>query len=157
MYKLLIIIFLLSTQVSYAQYQTSDFESFDSLQGVWERETKKGKSQEIWEIVDKSTLKSKTINIIGMDTILSETVILQWKENEIFYTVTTIGQNSEKPIAFKLISNANHRFVFENKTHDFPSRIIYDLTEKNKLNATIEGEINGDERKINFNFLKLNR
>ncbi len=155
MYKVQIIIFLLSTQVAYAQYQTSDFENFNALQGVWERETKKGKSQEIWEIVDKSTFKSKTININGMDTVLSETVILQLKENEIFYTVTTIGQNNEKPVAFKLISNANDRFTFENKTHDFPSRIIYDLAEKNKLNAVIEGEINGVERKINFNFFKI--
>lgn len=55
------------------------------------------------------------------------------------------------PTAFTLVENTGARAVFENKTHDFPQRIIY-AREGDMLTAAIEGEINGEQRGMQWRF-----
>lgn len=43
---------------------------------------------------------------------------------------------------FTMMSNEDHRVVFENMAHDFPQRIIY-RRDGSRLHAAIEGVING--------------
>lgn len=44
---------------------------------------------------------------------------------------------------FQLVALEGKRVVFENPTHDFPTRILYWLTEDGRLHARIEGEQDG--------------
>jgi Domain of unknown function (DUF6265) len=45
---------------------------------------------------------------------------------------------------FRAIENAKNRVVFENKDHDFPTRILYWLGADAKLHARIEGKMHGE-------------
>jgi len=62
------------------------------------------------------------------------------------YTAIPSGQAQA---SFTLISDSDREFVFENKSHDFPQRIIYKANNE-KLLARIEGSINGQSRQIDF-------
>ena len=50
---------------------------------------------------------------------------------------------SAPPTPFKLVEMEARRVVFENKTHDFPQRILYWLDGREVLHARIEGTRNG--------------
>ncbi|MBK9423718.1 MAG: hypothetical protein IPN54_06270 [Bacteroidetes bacterium] len=65
----------------------------------------------------------------------------------IYYIPTVTNQNDGVPIPFKLITSEAGVFVFENPTHDFPTKITYKTDQKNKLSASISGKINGEEKK----------
>jgi len=48
------------------------------------------------------------------------------------------------PTPFRMVSRADRRVVFENPQHDFPTRILYWLTEDGALHAKIEGTRGGE-------------
>jgi hypothetical protein len=50
---------------------------------------------------------------------------------------------SAPPTPFKLVEMESRRVVFENKTHDFPQRILYWLDGQEVLHARIEGTRSG--------------
>jgi hypothetical protein len=62
-------------------------------------------------------------------------------------------ENKEET-AFKLIKSSANEIVFENPAHDFPQRIIYKLTKPDSLAARIEGTMNGQQRGIDFPFVR---
>ena len=43
-------------------------------------------------------------------------------------------------------------YIFENKEHDFPQRIVYENQGKKEMLASIEGELNGKSRKSEFRY-----
>lgn len=51
--------------------------------------------------------------------------------------------NGAPVTSFKLVRLEARRVVFENPTHDFPTRILYWLTADGRLHARIEGEEGG--------------
>jgi hypothetical protein len=52
-------------------------------------------------------------------------------------------QGNAAPTEFHAIEITASRVVFENKTHDYPQRIIYQRRGKSSLDAHIEGTLNG--------------
>ena len=90
------------------------------------------------------------------DTVFSESISLELRENELFYIPTVGDQNNAQPINFKFISIENNEIIFENKEHDFPQRIIYKNPESDSLYARVEGNDNGKFRKEEF-FMKRSR
>jgi len=60
------------------------------------------------------------------------------------------GEGSPFENALYMISNS-----FENKAHDFPNMITYELTSDDQLVATIQGILNNKPEKISFNYLKI--
>ncbi len=63
-------------------------------------------------------------------------------------------EENKEETAFRLTNFSSRRAIFENPTHDFPQRIIYKLITTNRLNARIEGVINGNARGIDFPFVR---
>lgn len=61
---------------------------------------------------------------------------------------------NKEDTTFKLVRSATGELVFENPTHDFPQRIIYKLAGE-KLNARIEGTMNGKSRGIDFPYARV--
>jgi len=68
------------------------------------------------------------------------------------YTAIPSGQ---KQASFTLISDYDLEFVFENKEHDFPQRIVYKADNENLL-ARIEGVVNGQTRKLDYPMTRVN-
>ena len=88
--------------------------------------------------------------IVNHDTIFSEKISLENRAGGLFYIPTVNNQNNGQAVSFKLISNTNGEYVFENKEHDFPQRIIYKNPANDSLYARIEGTSKGKFHKEEF-------
>ena len=131
----------------FKQEQRDVFSQLYSLQGTWKMQTKKGFIFEEWKLVNKDYLQENGGMIKGNDTIINERVMLENKEGDIFYTSTVSDQNNKQPVAFSLSSSQNKIFVFENAAHDFPKRIVYELSSGDSLHAWIDdGGVNAKTR-----------
>lgn len=133
--------------------QKDSSKTFAFILGSWEMQTPKGKIVEQWVRNSDKTLSGKSyrINAKG-DSLLTETLKIKKIGKDTFYCSTVTGQNEGKETCFKLIATKVETYVFEDKTHDFPQRIVYQNQGKNDLLAWIEGELNGKSRKSEFRF-----
>ncbi|MCZ4243157.1 DUF6265 family protein [Pedobacter punctiformis] len=131
-------------------------KAFNFLLGSWEMQTSKGKIIEHWKINTDQNLKGESyrINIKG-DSLLTETLTIKKIGKEVFYCSTVTGQNDGKEVCFKLISTKQNTYIFENLTHDFPQRIVYQNQGKDHLLAWIEGAINGQNKKSEFKYKRI--
>jgi len=109
---------------------------------------------EVWSKLNDSILHGINFNINNnSDTIINEFISIV-KRGDIFVFIAKVkGQNDGKEAEFVLSKKSTKRnLIFENKYHDFPKKIIYKFISNTNLKASIEG--NG--KKIEFNFLRLN-
>jgi hypothetical protein len=135
------------------QAQKEPSKTFAFALGSWEMQTPKGKIVEQWMQNPDKTLSGKSyrINAKG-DSVLTETLQIRKVGKETFYCSTVNGQNEGKEVCFKLISTKDQIYVFENPSHDFPQKIVYQNQGKNEMLAWIEGELNGKSRKSEFRY-----
>lgn len=115
------------------------FKSISQIKGGWKMETRKGAIYEEWSLGDNQNLVGNSYKLKNSDTTLLEDLEIQIKANSIYYISKVVDQNEQKPIYFKLIKSKNNIFVFENKQHDYPQRIIYKFVSNDSLVARIEG------------------
>jgi len=156
--NLLLIAILLVGQNLLAQnnnYGITDFRSLDAILGTWKMETRRGPMFEQWTSVNNEKFQGKSFRLNNQDTLVMERIELSISGGSIVYSPIATGQNDGKAVEFKLISNTGNRFVFENKEHDYPQRIIYHFKSKDTLNARIEGTKDGKEMGSNFPYVRL--
>ena len=147
---------LLAGNKSYAQYTIKDFNPLQGLTGSWKMVTKMGSAfYEHWHRVNDSVLQNKSYGINRRDTISQETVQLKLTHGIITYTSTVADQNNQQPVTFTLVKTENGKYVFENKAHDFPQQISYQLIDKNTLHASISGTGKDKFTEILFNFKRI--
>lgn len=144
------LIALLFVSVS-AKTQTKN--NFDWLLGNWKMSSSKGLIIERWEKQNDSLYNGFSALVKQKDTIPEESIELKRVGNDWFFIPTTLHQNEGNPIVFKLIFNKNKEFICENIEHYFPQRINYRLFAKNLL-ASIEGKVNNEFKKTNYNYIK---
>lgn len=151
---LLFVFFLVLSSGSSAQLKTS-LSDFGFLKGSWSMNTSKGRIVELWKMNIDSGMDgiSYAISSTGDSTLL-ETIKLYESAGSIYYEPTGNGAGNDSTVTFKLVSANNKIFVFENKNHDFPQRISYQLQSANKILAWIEGNVNGKFRKIEFPYIR---
>lgn len=61
---------------------------------------------------------------------------------------------SKEDTDFKLVSSKDGEFIFENKQHDFPDRVIY-RPGGNKMTARVEGPYENKRMGIDFSFIRI--
>lgn len=126
------------------------------LLGTWVHESKSQFSKETWIKENDSTLSSYSYTQVGNDTVFAETMLLQQKEGNLFLTAAEADENNRTIVTFNMIPSEKGKFVFENKEHDFPQRIIYTNPTQDSIHAWIEGTINGMSKTVDFYFTKKN-
>lgn len=131
------------------------FSHLGALQGTWSMQTRRGVINESWEKTNDSVYSGKSYRVVNTDTMLLETVQLVKKGNDIFYIPVVTGQNQGQAVSFRLITADRNTFTFDNPEHDFPQRVIYQLTGNNTLQARIEGMDKGSYRKSDFNYTRV--
>lgn len=129
------------------------FEKLYALEGTWKMTTKRGAICEEWKKISDNHLQSKGYFIRGADTLVNERVALTNSKEGVFYTSTVEDQNNKEPIAFKMTSAENNRFVFENPQHDFPKRIVYKFITADSIHAFIDDGTETGKRQ-NFYYKK---
>ena len=135
--------------------QQDVFIDLQQLSGTWMMETKKGAIYETWKRIGKDEMQAKSFKLNGKDTVVLENVRLSKSSDGLFYIPVVSNQNEGKPVSFKMIDSKNKTFVFENKEHDFPQRVIYQLVSKDSIHAWIEGTKNGKEGRSDYYFKRI--
>lgn len=92
-----------------------------------------------------STFSGDSYFINTKDTVHFESIQLVQKAEELTYIATVVGQNNEQPVAFKLTSDTDDTFTFENPAHDYPQKISYKKVSGTSLIASISGKQQGKQ------------
>lgn len=124
--------------------------------GTWQNQTSDGLFTEQWNRKNDSVyLAISTVVVNHKDTVFFESILLEQKSNELFYTVSVKNQNKELPVSFKLVNATANQLVFENPTHDFPTKITYLKISEDSIAASISGLIDGKEKIEQFPMKKI--
>lgn len=141
----IIIIFLFSSFVLIAQDNSFPY----LFTGKWKMDFDKVEIYEEWILVNDNELVGKSYSLKEGVKSVSENLYLKKFADQWAYVAIPLGQT---PTLFTLIEDTGKRFVFENKEHDFPQRIIYEFHKDGKLTAAIEGNKNGEFERREFSF-----
>ncbi|MEO8664979.1 MAG: DUF6265 family protein [Ignavibacteria bacterium] len=152
MFFALFALILLSFNLVKMDYDLEDFVKLYPLEGEWTMPYKDGELVEKWEKKYNKMLEGETIFLKGDEEQQQESIKLFLKDGRIYYTPIKDGKEEDEPVEFSLISNEKRKFIFQNKEHDFPQRIIYELRSNNELVATIEGETSNGPKKIIYRY-----
>lgn len=134
---------------------TASLIQFSWMLGNWENTTADGIFTETWLKTNDTVFTGKGLIVAANDTVFEEDIKLHYDNGNIYYTVTTTGQNNQQPVSFKYIDTIPASYVFENKEHDFPTRIIYQKITADSIVALIEGTVNGKTMKEEFPMRKV--
>ena len=152
---ILLFVFFAQTMAQQPAYSDKEFKPLHGLSGLWKMDSKRGTIYEEWQVRSDSHLSGRSYKLNNNDTMVLENVIITLKGNDIVYTPVVHDQNNQQPVPFKLISCSGNRYVFENKGHDYPQRVIYELVSMNDLRARIEGNKNGKDMGSDFNYIRV--
>lgn len=151
----LLFVFVTISMAQQPVYTNTEFKPLHGLTGLWKMDSKRGALYEEWQVSGDNQLMGRSYKINNNDTIVLENVVISLQGNAIFYTPVVRDQNNQQPVPFKLISYNNNRYVFENKEHDYPQRVIYELVSSSELRARIEGNNKGKESGSDFNYRRV--
>jgi hypothetical protein len=127
---------------------SSSVEDLTWLAGCWASIDGELGSGEQWTLPAGGTLFGVGRTVKNSATVSHE--FLQIRETgagDIEYIARPSGQTGA---TFKLVKLSAGEAIFENLEHDFPQRVIYRLTSSQRLDARIEGEIDGKPRGVDF-------
>lgn len=85
--------------------------------------------------------------IKSRDTLFEENMVLEQRNDSLFYNVSIKGNDETY---FYLTKSSANELVFENPKHDFPTKIAYKLSSKDSIIATIHGKIDGKYKSETF-------
>lgn len=133
------------------------FEKLNKMEwlvGNWEQKLPDGLVSESWIKENDSTFTGKSYFTKEEDTIHLESIVLTQKDDELLYIPTVSGQNNDEPVTFKMKSDIENSFSFENPTHDYPKKITYKKVSDTSLIATISGKQQGKESNESYTMTK---
>jgi hypothetical protein len=129
----------------------SKIKQMEWVIGDWENLSKDGDLYESWSKTDDSTFAGKSFMIVNKDTVYSEKISLELRNNDLNYVAIVSDQ---PPVSFKFTALDKDEMIFENKAHDFPQRVVYKELQTDSLYARIEGSENGKPRQEEFRMIK---
>ena len=122
---------------------------FDWIKGNWSGTSDGASISESWKQLDDNTLAGSGFVVAGKDTVVREIMLIQRVGDQMVFIARI---NDGDPVLFTLRGkNANGEYVFENKEHDFPQRVVY-APGSGKLNARIEGLMDGKAVKEAYSY-----
>jgi hypothetical protein len=130
----------------------SDIAQLSWLSGDWQT-APGGRAQieEHWTQPAGGSMLGMSRTVAGGKTAEFEFLRIEQRENEIYYVAQPKGRCPQTD--FKLTRVNAQEAVFENPTHDFPKRIIYQKTVDDSLTASIDG--GEGTKQMTFAFRKM--
>jgi hypothetical protein len=125
---------------------------FDWLIGTWQGKSGNGEVFENWRRLDESTLVGEGYFVVKNDTVFREMLRIQQIGN--FWTYIPVV-NKNQPVLFTLTKSEKAKWVFENKEHDFPKKIVYEQVADGSMLAWVEGKMLGKTMKEEYRMQKL--
>ncbi|MGL4596444.1 MAG: DUF6265 family protein [Bacteroidia bacterium] len=135
----------------------NSYEKLGALEwmlGNWQGRTPEGLIfSENWERAGANGFTGKGLAISPQgDTVFRESLRIDLIEGVPYY-IATVPENPG-PVLFKMFSDKDQVWIFENKEHDFPQRIIYKLEKQNLLTVRLEGIEKGRPKREELSFQK---
>ncbi|MCA6365157.1 MAG: hypothetical protein IM638_19150 [Bacteroidetes bacterium] len=117
----------------------SDLDKFSWMLGSWSSTDDNGiEFLEHWSKSGSNTFTGTGVAIdVTGDTLFKETLKLELIDGVPYY-VATVPKNPG-PVLFRLAEAEGRKAVFENREHDFPQRIRYELDAQNVLQIRLDG------------------
>jgi hypothetical protein len=115
------------------------------LAGSWAQTQGDRYTQELWTAPRGDTMMGVNRTVQGDRTVAFEYLRMVKTGEGVFYLAGPGGKNP--PTSFKQTAASDHRIVFENPEHDFPTRIEYER-QGDTLRASIHGVQDGKERSM---------
>jgi hypothetical protein len=134
----------------------SDLQDLQWLVGQWKDQLGKNTYYESWKSTNYGTLEGSAsmVNPQGK-TILTEVLRIEKIGSHVVY-IAAVKKN--QPVLFTLIDtseeNNKPKWLFENREHDFPQRIIYTRESPDSLVARVEGVHKGKKEKEEFRLIR---
>lgn len=147
--KLVIMLALISSSIT-----AQDDSIIKLFPGKWKMISDKIEYFEEWEITDESELTGIGFSIEEGDTVLSERLFLKKFDDTWAYVALPSNQNIT---LFALSEFSDNYFIFENKEHDYPQKIIYEFASDGILKAATEGIIDGELMRREFSFKPIQK
>ncbi len=124
------------------------------LLGTWKHETVTSTTFESWRKLSDKTLEGESwrVNKATQQRVFGEALLLAEMGDGIFYLPKT--SDNPLPVAFKLNTSNAKEVVFENAKHDFPQKITYKLNADGSVTALVEGAMNGQQRRLEFQYTR---
>jgi len=141
----IIICFLL---ISYNTYSKNI--DFDWIIGDWSEKINEDTFIENWQKIDDDNYIGVEYYLAGSDTTMKANLKLQKMIDTWIYIAYVEGQ---QPVLYTLVED-NGKYVFENLEHDFPQKIEYNIQDEYSILASIEGNLNGEIVKEEYNLKK---
>ncbi len=127
----------------------ANLEALAWLAGCWSGSVNRREFREHWMPLRGGMMIGAGHTVVQGKTQDFEFIRLETRPEGVFYVSLPSGQ---KEAAFKLTATATEEkdqiFTFTNAAHDFPQRIVYRRGGEGWLYATIDGKLNGEERKV---------
>ena len=142
------------TQKIAAQNETAtdiSINGFEFLIGKWEADFGKFKYYEEWQ-KENNRFSGQGYRIKEGQIFNGEKLLLINIHGYISY-IATVGK--QQPILFALTESSENKYVFENKEHDFPQRIIYNVIGENNIKVSVEGDLKGKTAKDEYNMTRI--
>lgn len=129
---LLLFVAIAVTNLTLGQSNLPDF-----LEGTWKMKDKE--TYEHWDKLNEQMLKGISYKLKNGKMHVAEYLEITQKGNAILYTATVVNQNQGEGIAFKLIQT-DSSFSFENPSHDFPKKIVYQKLSETEILVQVSDE-----------------
>ncbi|MGD9563711.1 MAG: DUF6265 family protein [Pyrinomonadaceae bacterium] len=132
-----------------------DVSTITWLPGCWERQGERSgrRTLEQWTSAEGGSLFGVGRTIANGKAASWEFMRIEQSGESAIFSALLPG--AKEATAFKLKSTKSGEVVFENLENDFPHRVIYRKGDEGKLNARIEGKMDGEERGIDFSFARV--
>jgi hypothetical protein len=144
----IILLIIFFTVINYAQ----DESILKLFPGKWKMDSEKTEYYEEWELINENEIVGIGFSIEEGDSVLSEQLYLKKFADVWAYVAIPANQ---KITLFALKEYSENNFIFENEEHNYPQRIIYEFISDGKLKAVIEGLLDGELMRREFNFKRI--
>lgn len=123
-------------------------ESLDWLTGCWANSSGEPGSVEQWMAPAAGTMLGSSRTVKDGATAFFEFMMM--RPNAAGGLEMVAWPLGRQETAFAMIEMGERRAVFENLENDFPHRIIYAAPDDQRLEARIEGDVEGTVRSVEF-------
>ncbi|MDQ5872348.1 MAG: DUF6265 family protein [Acidobacteriota bacterium] len=125
---------------AFAGAQPASLDPVAFIAGTWSGEDGGVRMEEHWTAPSGGLMLGLHRDVAEGRAVFFEFLRIEATPKGIVYLASPKGAPATP---FPLVESGENRAVFENRTHDFPTRIIYRLMPDGSLNARIEGTKKG--------------
>ncbi|MEI6521878.1 MAG: DUF6265 family protein [Bacteroidota bacterium] len=149
--KLLVLIFLVLSSVIFSREDIMP----SWILGQWVNSSTQPYVYESWKKVSTNHFVGLSYSIVNADTVIYEKMEIVNRNDSLFFATIVSDQNQGNKIEFYCLEQSIIKTTFENKNHDFPTKIIYEKHGSDSLLGKISGIKNGSLKVFKFPMKKI--